>query len=1278
MRSVIRTVNFYLRHPALAAQHLLSVARISKEEGIKALGARVRRRMNAASSRVRLADQSPLAKSTLANFQRRRQDVVETAMSLLLPLVDQPGAWMILKDQRTRRQMAEAYILQKSALFDPNFYRSRYMEGLPTVDPMAHYVGVGQRLGYWPNEFFDPVAYLVAYPDIIDSGIDPIIHYAYFGASEGRHVGCSFDSVFYAKTYLDVAESGMLPFVHFMQFGRVEGRRPNKDATVNSRTATADQECRRETIILVSHDAEVGGAQQVIRSFGNWLLDHTRFDVRFITMGGGALFKEFEKIAPTLNIKSCEKTELKSALEEFSGDRVAALLVNSVASGEIADLWPSRETAMLAFIHELPKLLELNRDKLRALEERCDFWLAGSEAVRRTLVENYRVDDQKIDVVYGFIEDQEDKLDISFDDKADLKQKLGFAPDKLLVSACGVIHWRKSPDKFIEVASQVLQSNGRDAHFVWIGDGPDRAACEEKILSAGLQDKITITGYESDIKPFLQASDVFLLPSEEDPFPLVCLYAAQALNPVICFKDAGGMPEFVKDGGGKAVSFGDVGEMSEALVAYIDNASTRQADAVSGARQVAERFTLATTGPQLLHHIREVAGIRPEVSVVVPNYNCEPYLEQRLETILSQSFQDFELILLDDKSADNSVEMLEAFKDRRRGTILEKNSKNSGSPFSQWLRGMAIANSGIVWFAEADDFCEEGFLSNLVPKFDDNAVSIAHAKSVPIDASGSVLGDYNEMYLNRINEGRWSEDHIATDFEESRLGLGIANTIPNASGALIRKFTPEVEFSERVSEMRMCGDWYFYARAMRGGKVAYCSEPLNFHRRHGGTVTASTEGSHQYFDELISIRKYLSSTYRFDDVTMNRIEQFTTQDLDRFKIYDDGLRNRILTSTVHHNICPTMPAVMFVIPDLGPGGGQLMGIRMANQWIKRGGRAVLLNVQNVPDHPKVRSLVDAGVPLLQLPDLTSTVPEIVTTFGIDLIQTSIWWSEKLVHGVKKQLPDVAWVTSMHGCHETILDQLETDPTFMQCAAEMIDLVDHWVYTADKNLALFERIGMPRNCSRIPNGTEKKCPRTVLRSELGLREDALILCLASRAIESKGWIEAVKAVENLNKNNFPVDLMLIGEGPMADKFEVSRPEHIHLYGQVDNLEDFIAVSDVGILPSYFVGESMPLVLLEMMAQGKPIIASDVGEIGNLLAGEAGIALPLASNGKVDPDEIAAAIERLSDDDTRKEMGANALRRYDAEYSIEKMLDRYEAVYRDLVLGDGDQRTIELAS
>ena len=95
----------------------------------------------------------------------------------------------------------------------------------------------------------------------------------------------------------------------------------------------------------------------------------------------------------------------------------------------------------------------------------------------------------------------------------------------------------------------------------------------------------------------------------------------------------------------------------------------------------------------------------PTVSVIVPNYNHARYLRQRIESVLGQTYQDFEVILLDDCSTDESRSVLgEYAKDPR--VRIEFNEKNSGSTFKQWNKGVRLARGEYIWIAESDDYAD--------------------------------------------------------------------------------------------------------------------------------------------------------------------------------------------------------------------------------------------------------------------------------------------------------------------------------------------------------------------------------------------------------------------------------------------------------------------------------------------------------------------------------------------------------------------------------------------
>ncbi|HHQ4535035.1 TPA: glycosyltransferase family 2 protein, partial [Aeromonas veronii] len=107
----------------------------------------------------------------------------------------------------------------------------------------------------------------------------------------------------------------------------------------------------------------------------------------------------------------------------------------------------------------------------------------------------------------------------------------------------------------------------------------------------------------------------------------------------------------------------------------------------------------------------ESTKFNPKVSVIVPNYNHAPYLQQRLESIYRQTYENIEVILLDDCSSDNSIEILTDFSSRfPNRTICSFNDVNSGGVFRQWKKGLGIASGELVWIAESDDFCSDDFL----------------------------------------------------------------------------------------------------------------------------------------------------------------------------------------------------------------------------------------------------------------------------------------------------------------------------------------------------------------------------------------------------------------------------------------------------------------------------------------------------------------------------------------------------------------------------------------
>src|SRR5665213_3269095 len=167
----------------------------------------------------------------------------------------------------------------------------------------------------------------------------------------------------------------------------------------------------------------------------------------------------------------------------------------------------------------------------------------------------------------------------------------------------------------------------------------------------------------------------------------------------------------------------------------------------------------------------------PRVSVIIPNYNHAPFLTRRIETVLQQTFRDFEVILLDDCSTDESRSILSSYANNPRVRI-EFNAANSGSTFKQWNKGVGLARGEYVWVAESDDYADTRFLERLVGVLDSEPkAAFAYCRSWRV--SDDRLNGFADSYLP--DPQRWTEDHSVNGRDECREYSVSQNIVPNSS-----------------------------------------------------------------------------------------------------------------------------------------------------------------------------------------------------------------------------------------------------------------------------------------------------------------------------------------------------------------------------------------------------------------------------------------------------------------------------------------------------------------
>jgi len=214
-----------------------------------------------------------------------------------------------------------------------------------------------------------------------------------------------------------------------------------------------------------------------------------------------------------------------------------------------------------------------------------------------------------------------------------------------------------------------------------------------------------------------------------------------------------------------------------------------------------------------------------EVSVILPNYNHEKYLRERIDSILGQTFRDFEVIILDDNSSDNSKEIIELYRSNTKISWIEYNSRNSGSPFKQWAKGIQQAKGSLIWIAESDDSCEATFLEKAVKKMNEYpSVGIVFSQSIEVEVESGK--SYSSFTGHERFSNAFGHSYFNIGRQEISGKLVYENTIPNASAVLFRK---EVYFKTGgVTEtMKLCGDWFLWVKMLLISDIYFIGESLN-------------------------------------------------------------------------------------------------------------------------------------------------------------------------------------------------------------------------------------------------------------------------------------------------------------------------------------------------------------------------------------------------------------------------------------------------------------------
>lgn len=247
----------------------------------------------------------------------------------------------------------------------------------------------------------------------------------------------------------------------------------------------------------------------------------------------------------------------------------------------------------------------------------------------------------------------------------------------------------------------------------------------------------------------------------------------------------------------------------------------------------------------------------PLVSIIMPVYNGEKYLQRAISSVCSQTYARWKLIVIDDGSTDRTREIVAGYPEDR---ILCQYQENSGQP-AALNHGLRLANGDFVTTLDADDWLPEDSLALRVeylvqhPEHD-----VVYGNGTYCNEDGKALMHFSDLMPTGV-----SDDVYDTLVTSPFYGTGAAVMIRRhvlASRALT--------YDEKID---WCQDWDFYIRLAEQSRFGYVPKPVIFYRLHGGGMTMTMPKGHR-LQALIRLRNKVLASPRFDRVQVSQKIQF--------------------------------------------------------------------------------------------------------------------------------------------------------------------------------------------------------------------------------------------------------------------------------------------------------------------------------------------------------------------------------------------------------------------
>ena len=413
----------------------------------------------------------------------------------------------------------------------------------------------------------------------------------------------------------------------------------------------------------------------------------------------------------------------------------------------------------------------------------------------------------------------------------DYPKKLTFKNSKKRVVFYGRFAQSKGVYDFIEIAKE-LQSKNKNVEFYIVGSGEEKQNIIKKIKKSNI---VLKTAFEDFFK-FFTSNTICFFPTYFDAFPTTIKECMAYGIPVIAY-NTGGISELILDHKtGFLIKPGDKKKAIELILDIFESKDLKKRVIKQSKDLVKEKFDMKKNINSLLNIYKKILvdNFYPKVSIIMPTYNQSKYIKEAITSVIKQTYKNWELIIVNDGSVDNTYDIIKPFLKNKKIKYFE-NKKNRGIAFS---RNIAIKNSSgkYVGHLDSDDILKPNALRNISNVFKHNR-------------------DVKYVYSNYSNFLNKPDIIIGSPKVADKFDL---NNPPQWSHFGVYDKAAALSVGGFDENMKICEDGYLIMKLSKIFKTHHLNKILYLHRAHetnigykvaGGCFACNLNKNCPYFKE---------------------------------------------------------------------------------------------------------------------------------------------------------------------------------------------------------------------------------------------------------------------------------------------------------------------------------------------------------------------------------------------------------------------------------------------